>query len=68
MITIILVEHDTLIRLQIKRPELYYLSTVAPLVINRVINPIYLANKANSCLQDEEYKQALGRVKSITGP
>ena len=50
MITIVLVEHDTPIPLQIKRPEPYNLSTMTSLVINRVTNLVDLSKKANPCL------------------
>lgn len=46
-VTLVLVERDT-IRLQIKRHEPYNLSTMTPLVINYVINPVDLF----SCKED----------------
>ena len=56
MIIIVLVEYDTPIWFQIKRPEPYNLSTTTPLVINRVTKLVDLAKKANPCLQNEEHK------------
>jgi hypothetical protein len=47
MITIVWVEHDTLIWLQIKRLEPCNLSTITPVVINHVTNRVDLAKKAN---------------------
>jgi hypothetical protein len=49
-ITLVLVERDTLIYLQIKRPKPCNLSTMTPLVMNHVINLIDLAKKDNLCL------------------
>jgi hypothetical protein len=49
-IILILVERDTLICLQIKRPKPCNLSTVTPLVMNHVINLIDLVKKDNLCL------------------
>ena len=59
MIIIVLVEYDTTIQFQIKRPEPCNLSTTTPLVINRVIKLVDLAKKANPCLRNEEHKQKL---------
>jgi len=59
MITIVLVEHNTPIRLQTQRPEPCNLSTTTPLVINRVTKLVDLAKKANPCLRNEEHKQKL---------
>ena len=53
-VTIIVVENDTPIRLQI---EPCNLSTTTPLVINRDTNLVDLAKKANPCLRNEEHKQ-----------
>ena len=63
MITIVLVEHNTPICLQIERPEPYNLSTTTPLVINRVTNLVNLTKKANSCLRNEGHKQELERTQ-----
>ena len=62
MITTVLVEHDTLIRLQIQRPKPCNLSTTTPQVINRITKLVDLAKKANPCLQNEEHKQELERT------
>ena len=53
-VTIVVVENDTPIWLQI---EPYNLSTIAPLVINRVMDQVDLTKKANPCLRNEEHKQ-----------
>ena len=53
-ITIVVVENDTPIWLQI---EPCNLSTVTPLVINRDTDPVDLTKKANPCLRNEEHKQ-----------
>ena len=50
-ITIFLVEHDILIRLQNKRPE--------PCNLQCVTNLVDLTKKANHCMRNEEYKQEL---------
>jgi hypothetical protein len=63
MITLVSVECDTSIRLQIKRPDPCNLSTKAPQVINRVTKPVDLTKKANPCLQNEEHKQELERTQ-----
>jgi len=63
MITTVLVEHDTLIRLQIQRPEPCNLSTTTPQVINRITKLVDLAKKANPYLQNEEHKQELERTQ-----
>ena len=54
MVTIVVADNDTPIRLQI---EPYNLSTIAPLVINQVTDQVDLAKKANPCLHNEEHKQ-----------
>ena len=59
MITIVLLEHDTPIRLQIQRPEPCNLSTTTHLVINRVTKLVDLAEKVNPCLRNEEHMQEL---------
>lgn len=64
-ITIILVEHGTLIWLQIKRPEPYKLSTITPLVVNHVINLVHLVKKANPYQRNKEHKKKLKRNISI---
>jgi hypothetical protein len=63
MITIILVEHDTSIRLQTQIPELYNFSTMTPQVIKRVTKPVDLTKKANPCLRNKEHKQELKRMQ-----
>jgi hypothetical protein len=63
MITIVLVEHDTPIRLQIQRPKPCNLSTTTPRVINRVTKPVDHAKKANPCLRNEEHKQEFERMQ-----
>ena len=59
MINIVLVEYNTMIQFQIKRPKPYNLSTTTSLVINRVTKPVDLVKKANPCLWNEEHKQKL---------
>ena len=59
MLTMVLKEHDTPIRPQIKRPKPYNLSTMTPLVINCVTNQVDLTKKANPYLRNEEHKQEL---------
>ena len=59
MVTIVVAENDTPIRLQIQRPEPCNLSTTTPLVINRVTKLVDLAKKANPCLRNEEHMQEL---------
>ena len=59
MINIVLVEYNTMIQFQIKRPEPCNLSTTTPLVINRVIKLVDLVKKASLCLRNEEHKQKL---------
>ena len=54
VVTIVVAENDTPIRLQI---EPCNLSTTTPLVINRDTDPDDLAKKANPCLRNEEHKQ-----------
>ena len=54
MVTIVVAESDTPIRLQI---EPYNLSTTTPLLINRDMDLVDLAKKANPCLRNEEHKQ-----------
>ena len=60
VITIIVVENDTPIWLQI---EPYNLSTTALLVINRVTDQVYLTKKANPYLCNEEHKQEQERTQ-----
>ena len=60
MVTIVVVENDTPIRLQIER--LCHLSTTAPLVINQVTDQVDLTKKANPCLRNEEHKQEQERT------
>ena len=62
MITIVLVENDTPIRLQIQRPEPYNFSTTTHQVINHVTKLVDLAKKDNPCLQNKEHKQELERT------
>ena len=57
LVTIVVAENDTPIRLQIKRsnpailaPQLLWLST-------KVMDQVDLAKKANPCLRNEEHKQ-----------
>ena len=60
MITIVLVEHDIPIRLQLKKksnPAI--LAPQTPLVINRVTKPVDLAKKANPSMRSEEHEQEL---------
>jgi len=59
MVTIVYVEHNTAIQLQIKRPEPYNLSTMTPLIINCVTNPVDLSKKANPGLRNTEHEQEL---------
>ena len=54
VVTIVVAENDTPIRLQIEPGNL---STTTPLVINQDTNPVDLAKKANPCLCNEEHKQ-----------
>ena len=54
VVTIVVAENDTPIRLQI---EPCNLSTTAPLVINQVTDQVDLAKKANPCLRNKEHKQ-----------
>ena len=56
VVTIVVAENDTPIRLQI---EPCNLSTTAPLVINRVSDQVDLTKKANPCLRNVEHKQEL---------
>ena len=53
-VTIVVVENDTPIRLQV---EPYNLSTTTSLVINRDMDLVDLTKKANPCLRNEEHKQ-----------
>jgi hypothetical protein len=54
---------NTPIRLQVSELEPCNLSTTTPLVINRSHNPVDLAEKANTCLRNEEHKQELERTQ-----
>ena len=56
MVTIVVAENDTPIRLQI---EPCNLSTTTPLVINRVTDQVDLAKKAIPYLRNVEHKQEL---------
>ena len=60
VVTIVVAENDTPIRLQI---EPCNLSTIAPLVINQVTDQVDLAKKANPCLRNEEHKQEQERTQ-----
>ena len=60
MVTIVVAENDTPIRLQI---EPCNLSTTAPLVINQVMDQVDLAKKANPCMCNEEHKQEQERTQ-----
>ena len=60
MVTIVVAENDTPIRLQI---EPCNLSTTAPLVINRVTDQVDLTKKAIPYLRNEEHKQEQERTQ-----
>ena len=60
MVTIVVAENDTPIRLQI---EPCNLSTTTPLVINRVTDQVDLAKKAIPYLRNEEHKQEQERTQ-----
>ena len=60
VITIIVAENDTPIRLQI---EPCNLSTITPLVVNQDTNLVDLTKKANPCLRNEEHKQEQERTQ-----
>ena len=60
VVTIVVAENDTPIRLQI---ETCNLSTTTPLVINRDTNLVDLAKKANTYLCNEEHKQEQERTQ-----
>ena len=59
-VTIVVVENDTPIRLQI---EPCNLSTTAALVINRVMDRVDLTKKAIPCLRNKEHKQEQERMQ-----
>ena len=60
VVTIVVAENDTPIRLQIEPGNL---STIAPLVINRVTDQVDLAKKANPYPCNEEHKQEQERTQ-----
>ena len=60
VVTIVVAENDTPIRLQI---EPCNLSTTTPLVINQVTDQVDLTNKANPYLCNEEHKQEQERTQ-----
>ena len=62
VVTIVVAENDTPIRLQI---EPCNLSTTTPLVINQVMDQVDLAKKANPCLRNEEHKQEQERTQLL---
>ena len=53
VVTIVVAESDTPIRLQIEPCNL----STTTLIINRDMDPVDLAKKANPCLRNEEHKQ-----------
>lgn len=57
MITHVLVEHNTPIRLQIKMPKPYSLGTLTPLVIKIITNLAGLTKKVNLCPQNKKHIQ-----------
>ena len=60
VVTIVVAENDTPMRLQIEPSNL---STTAPLVINQVMDQVDLTKKANPCLRNEEHKQEQERTQ-----
>ena len=62
VVTIVVAENDTPIRLQI---EPCNLSTTTPLVINQDTDLVDLAKKANPYLRNEEHKQEQEKSNQI---
>ena len=61
LVTIVVAENDT-DPASDRKIEPCNLSTTTPLVINRDIDPVDLAKKANPCLRNEEHKQEQERT------
>ena len=62
MVTIVVTENDT-DPASDRKIEPYNLSTTAPLVINRVMDQVDLAKKANLCLRNKEHNQEQERTQ-----